>query len=92
MNIQRFLDVLPDAPEWEDLPLPETDDTDAKKDAPRDSFKSFQDKAAYTLYGTCWRVTRRPQCFATPCAASIRCSKSLAKLATIERRRKSCRR
>ncbi|WP_175684263.1 hypothetical protein [Burkholderia cenocepacia] len=52
MTEHQFYDSLPAAPEWDDLPLdtdPEQEGIEAKKDALRDSFKSFQDGPAMNL-------------------------------------------
>ncbi|WP_426356365.1 hypothetical protein ACP26O_18085 [Burkholderia sp. R-40] len=52
MTEHQFYDSLPAAPEWDELPLdidPEQEATEAKKDALRDSFKSFQRGPYYNL-------------------------------------------
>lgn len=52
MNRLDLYQDLYEPPEWDDLPLdtyPEQEGIEAKKDALRDSFKSFQDGPAYTL-------------------------------------------
>lgn len=52
MTEYQFYDSLPAAPEWDDLQLdtdPEQEGIEAKKDALRDSFKSFQDGPAHIL-------------------------------------------
>ncbi|HGO6122535.1 TPA: hypothetical protein ACK3RK_000984 [Burkholderia cepacia] len=52
MTEHQFYDSLPAAPEWDDLPIhtdPEQEGIEAKKDALRDSFKSFQDGPAMNL-------------------------------------------
>ncbi|MFA8337802.1 hypothetical protein [Burkholderia cenocepacia] len=52
MNRLDLYQDLYEPPAWDDLPLdiaPEQEGIEAKKDALRDSFKSFQDGPAYTL-------------------------------------------
>lgn len=52
MNRLDLYQDLYEPPEWDDLPLdtdPEREGIEAKKDALRDSFKSFQDGPAFNL-------------------------------------------
>ncbi|CAR55740.1 hypothetical protein [Burkholderia cenocepacia] len=53
INETSFYAILPDAPEWDDLPLatdPVSDDNELRTDALRDSFKSFQDGPSFNLH------------------------------------------